>query len=91
MRQSQTEENYLKAIYKLSKIQPNGVSTKSIGELLTIKSPTVSHMLLKLSDKKLIKYQKYKGVELTTTGEKIALIVIRKPALGNFSCGSIAF
>ena len=52
---SQTEENYLKAIYKLSKLQPKGVSTKSIGDVLDIKSPTVSDMLKKLSDKKLIK------------------------------------
>ncbi|MFT6715824.1 MAG: DtxR family Mn-dependent transcriptional regulator [Saprospiraceae bacterium] len=81
MKISQTEENYLKAIYKLMKIQPKGVLTKSIGELLAIKSPTVSDMLKKLSDKKLIKYTKYKGVTLTKSGEKIALKVIRKHRL----------
>ena len=78
---SSTEENYLKAIYKLAKIQPKGISTKSIGELLKIKSPTVSDMLKKLSDKKLIKYEKYKGVELTSRGESLALLVIRKHRL----------
>ena len=78
---SNTEENYLKAIYKLAKIQPKGISTKSIGELLKIKSPTVSDMLKKLSDKKLIKYEKYKGVELTSKGESLALLVIRKHRL----------
>ncbi len=78
---SSTEENYLKAIYKLAKIQPKGISTKSIGELLKIKSPTVSDMLKKLSDKKLIKYEKYKGVELTSKGESLALLVIRKHRL----------
>jgi DtxR family Mn-dependent transcriptional regulator len=81
MKPSQTEENYLKAIYKLMKIQPKGVLTKSIGEMLEIKSPTVSDMLKKLGDKKFIKYTKYKGVSLTKSGEKIALKVIRKHRL----------
>ncbi len=81
MRQSHTEENYLKAIYSLSEIQPEGVSTKSIGELLEIKSPTVSDMLKKLASKKLIKYERYKGVSLTKGGEIIALKVIRKHRL----------
>ncbi len=78
---SHAEENYLKVIYKLSKLQPKGVSTKSIGDLLQIKSPTVSDMLRKLSNKKLIKYAKYKGVSLTKRGEQIALKVIRKHRL----------
>ena len=81
MGHSHTEENYLKAIYKISKLQPKGVSTKSIGELLQIKSPTVSDMLRKLGDKKLIKYAKYRGVTLTKEGEHIALKIIRKHRL----------
>jgi len=81
MGHSQTEENYLKAIHKLMKIQPNGVSTKSIGDLLKIKPPTVSDMLKKLGGKKLIKYTRYKGVTLTKEGEKIALKIIRKHRL----------
>jgi DtxR family Mn-dependent transcriptional regulator len=81
MGQSQTEENYLKAIYKLSKVQPKGVATKSIGDLLNIKSPTVSDMLKKLADKKLIKYARYKGVSLTKEGEMVALKIIRKHRL----------
>ena len=81
MGQSHTEENYLKAIYKLSETQPKGISTKSIGELLSIKPPTVSDMLKRLGDKKLIKYVKYKGVTLTMEGEKIALKILRKHRL----------
>ncbi len=81
MRQSQTEENYLKAIYTLTKSQPNAISTKSIGELLEIKSPTVSDMLKKLAAKNLIEYTRYKGVSLTKEGEVIALKVIRKHRL----------
>lgn len=81
MGQSQTEENYLKAIYKLYEVQPKGVATKSIGDLLNIKSPTVSDMLKKLADKKLINYVRYKGVFLTKEGEMVALKIIRKHRL----------
>lgn len=81
MDQSLAEENYLKAIYSLSKTQPKGVSTKSIGSALNIKSPTVSDMLKKLAEKQLIHYAPYKGVLLTKNGETIALKVIRKHRL----------
>lgn len=81
MKPSQTEENYLKAIYTLSEAQPNGISTKSIGELLAIKSPTVSDMLKKLAAKDLIKYARYKGVSLTQHGQLIALKIVRKHRL----------
>ena len=81
MEYSQTEENYLKAIYKLSKLAPSGVSTKSIGDVLSIKSPTVSDMLKRLSEKKLINYARYKGVSLTKKGDSIALNIIRKHRL----------
>lgn len=81
MGQSQTEENYLKAIYNLHKVQPKGVTTKSIGDLLNIKSPTVSDMLKKLAKKKFIKYARYKGVSLTKKGEMVALEIVRKHRL----------
>ncbi len=81
MTQSRTEEDYLKAIYMLSRIQPAGVATKSIGDVLKVKSPTVSDMLRKLGEKKWIKYIKYKGVTLTPEGDKIALKIIRKHRL----------
>lgn len=81
MGQSKTEEDYLKAIYKLSGQQSKGVATKAIGDLLNIKPPTVSDMLRKLGEKKLIKYARYKGVSLTGQGEAIALKIIRKHRL----------
>ncbi len=81
MAYSQTEENYLKAIYKLSRLQSKGVSTKAIGDILDITPPTVSDMLKRLHSKNLIKHAKYKGVFLTEEGEKIALKIIRKHRL----------
>ncbi len=81
MSHSQTEENYLKAIYQLSQSHPDGVTTKSISQRLNIKAPTVSDMLKRLSAKKLIRHARYKGVTLTQKGIKVALTVIRKHRL----------
>ena len=73
-----TEENYLKAIYKLSDVDGNGVSTNSIAEKLETKAASVTDMIKKLSNKKLLKYEKYKGVNLTQKGKDVAIQTIRK-------------
>jgi len=76
-----TEENYLKAIYKLIEQSGSSVSTNAIAEKMNTKAASVTDMLKKLSDKKLINYQKYQGVTLSSKGEKVALSVIRKHRL----------
>lgn len=76
-----TEENYLKAIYKLIEQEGDVVSTNAIAEKMSTKAASVTDMLKKLSDKKLINYQKYQGVTLTLKGEKVALNIIRKHRL----------
>lgn len=76
-----TEENYLKAIYKLTELQGESVTTNAIAERMKTKAASVTDMLKKLSDKKLINYQKYQGVTLTRKGEKVALTIIRKHRL----------
>jgi DtxR family Mn-dependent transcriptional regulator len=50
-------------------------------EKINTKAASVTDMLKKLADKKLINYQKYQGVSLTAKGEKIALNIIRKHRL----------
>lgn len=77
-----TEENYLKAIFKLLEQSGNeAVSTNAISEKVKTKAATVTDMLKKLSAKKLINYQKYKGVTLTSQGKQTALAIIRKHRL----------
>lgn len=76
-----TEENYIKAIYKLIESEGDTVSTNAIAEKMDTKAASVTDMLKKLSTKKLINYQKYQGVTLTPKGEKIALNIIRKHRL----------
>ncbi|HAH22158.1 MAG TPA: iron-dependent repressor [Prolixibacteraceae bacterium] len=75
------EENYLKAIFKLSYEQKNGVTTSSLAEHLATKASSVTDMVQKLADKELVNYIKYQGVTLTPKGEKIAIQLIRKHRL----------
>jgi DtxR family Mn-dependent transcriptional regulator len=77
---SQSEEDYLKALYHLE-MDFNAVSTNSIAEYLEMKPSSVTDMLKKLSEKKFINYQKYKGTSLTKKGKLIALSIIRKHRL----------
>lgn len=78
---SLTEENYIKAIYKLIEADGDTVSTNAIAEKMNTKAASVTDMLKKLHSKKLINYQKYQGVSLTGKGEKVALTIIRKHRL----------
>lgn len=78
---SQTEENYLKAIFSISLSRNKAVSTNAIAEKLKTKASSVTDMIKKLSEKSLVDYQKYQGVLLTEKGKKIAIRIVRKHRL----------
>lgn len=76
-----TEENYLKAIYKLQEKQEDAISTNSIADSLNTRAASVTDMVQKLSSKSLLIYEKYRGVVLTETGKKVAVNLVRKHRL----------
>lgn len=78
---SHSEENYLKEIFHLSGEERSKVSTNALAEKLDAKASSITDMLKKLGDKKLVSYKKYKGCSLTSKGEKIAILIIRKHRL----------
>ncbi len=78
---SPTEENYLKTIYALQLDLDKDISTNFIASKLHTKASSVSDMLKKLGNKKLIIYKKYQGVKLSVKGNKIALKIVRKHRL----------
>ncbi|GAB3292888.1 metal-dependent transcriptional regulator [Hymenobacter tenuis] len=79
---SYTEENYLKAIYKLAEAQPGTeVSTNSVAEALQTRAASVTDMLRRLGEKGLLHYTRYRGVTLTAEGKRLALLTIRKHRL----------
>lgn len=79
-----SEENYLKAIYHLELKFPAGVSTNALAEEMETKASSVTDMIKKLSEKKLVNYKKYQGFKLSELGLETAVSVIRKHRLWEF-------
>jgi DtxR family transcriptional regulator, Mn-dependent transcriptional regulator len=78
-----SEENYIKSIYHLQ--QDTGmVNTNSLAAEMHTKAASVTDMLKKLSSKKILQYEKYKGFKLTEGGRKVALAVVRKHRLWEY-------
>lgn len=77
-----TEENYLKALLKLT-IESSVVEigTNELAAHLEVKPATVTDMLKKLKEKSLINYQKYGKIALNDNGKKVALEILRKHRL----------
>jgi DtxR family Mn-dependent transcriptional regulator len=78
---SYTEENYLKAIYKIIEKEKNTASTNALAKFMNTTPASVTDMMKRLSEKELINYEKYRGVSLTNEGNKIANALIRKHRL----------
>ena len=78
---SYTEENYLKIIYKILSFDHKTASTNAISKAIQTSAASVTDMLKRLAEKELIHYEKYKGVTLTESGERIATSLIRKHRL----------
>ena len=81
MELSYTEENYLKAIYHLSRGGENEVSTNTLADEMQTRPASVSDMIRKLNRKEVITYEKYQGVNISDIGKSAALKVIRKHRL----------
>ncbi|MCO6496890.1 MAG: metal-dependent transcriptional regulator [Chitinophagaceae bacterium] len=77
---SHTKENYLKALYLMS-LERENVSINELASRLNLKMPTVTSMMQKLAADKLIKYEKYRPIQLTEKGKKEAGLIIRKHRL----------
>jgi DtxR family Mn-dependent transcriptional regulator len=75
------EEDYLKAIYKVSERHGNPVSTSAVANEMGTSAASVTDMVKKLADKDLIHYERYKGVSLSKKGARLATQLIRKHRL----------
>jgi DtxR family Mn-dependent transcriptional regulator len=73
---SRAMEDYLKAIYQLA-AGDSPVTTSRVAAAMSCRPASVTNMVQRLSDLKLVEYQRYKGVRLTAAGIRIALEIIR--------------
>jgi DtxR family Mn-dependent transcriptional regulator len=73
-------EDYLKAIYRLRETSAQ-VTTQRLAEELGVTGPSVTNMIKRLHELRLLRHSRYRGVELTDAGTKIALEVLRHQRL----------
>lgn len=78
---SQAEENYLKAIFKISEQENKAVQTNAIAAMMNTAAASVTDMVKRLAEKQLISYEKYRGVQLTEHGNRLATALIRRHRL----------
>jgi len=81
---SSTVENYLKAIYLGQSALTGGERLVSMGYVATalgVTPGTATTMVKALSDSGLAEYEPYSGVRLTSAGERLAGLVIRRHRL----------
>jgi DtxR family transcriptional regulator, Mn-dependent transcriptional regulator len=83
MKYSASKENHLKAIFHLQNEQ-GIVTTNALAAALQTRAASVTDMLKKLKEQKLLLYERYKGFKLNNEGRKAAIQVIRKHRLWEY-------
>lgn len=76
---TESADDYLKAILELSGPQRERVTSNSLAERLAVRPASVTGMLQKLAERRpsLVRYKKHRGVLLTEAGKQRALEVLR--------------
>lgn len=75
-RLTQSMENYLKVIFEILE-HDKRATTSSVAERMSLAAPSVSAMMKKLADLRLVTHEPYQGVRLTRAGEMAAAEVVR--------------
>ena len=76
MPQTSAVEDYLKTIYDLARAR-DAVTTSALAERLGVTSASVTGMVKKLAEMKLVTHEPYRGVALLPAGRRIAVETIR--------------
>jgi DtxR family transcriptional regulator, Mn-dependent transcriptional regulator len=69
-------QDYLREIYKLQADSPR-VKTSTLARRMGVKPPSATAMVKKLAARGLVDHQPYRGVRLTSRGERLALEILR--------------
>ena len=74
-------EDYVKVIYSHTEWQPEPISSSGLAARLGLAASSVTEMVKKLVAQGLVAHEPYGAVELTPTGEALALTIIRRHRL----------
>ncbi|MEM1322969.1 MAG: metal-dependent transcriptional regulator [Bacteroidota bacterium] len=85
---TQTKENYLKAIYFLDQ-KDHKISITDLSKEMGVSTPTVNNMVKKLQSEGWVAYRKYKPLQLTAKGRKVAALIVRKHRLAEMFLSKI--
>lgn len=77
---NRSTEDYIKNIYKLQR-EGEKVTTSALASNLQLSDPSITDMIKKLSEKGFVRYAPYRGVELTASGKRMALQIVRRHRL----------
>ena len=69
-------QDYLREIYKL-RLEGRKATTSAIAERMDVRPPSATAMVKRLAALGLVEHARYRGVELTPAGERVALEVVR--------------
>lgn len=78
--ESPTEENYLKALFKLSD-EKGQINISELSAEMGVSMPTANSMVKKMDGQGWLRYEKYKPLTITPKGKKRASLIIRKHRL----------
>ena len=73
-------EDYIKNIYKLHR-DGERVTTSALAGHLGLSDASITDMVKKLSEKGYVRYERYRGVELTPAGRRVAMKIVRRHRL----------
>jgi DtxR family transcriptional regulator, Mn-dependent transcriptional regulator len=76
-----TVQDYVKAIHDLERHGAGAVSTNALADRLGVTAGSASAMIKRLAERGLVAHAPYRGVALTSSGDQVALRVIRRHRL----------
>lgn len=74
---SQTKEDYLKALYFLAD-EAGKLQLSELSKSLNVSNPTANSMVKKLEEAGWVSYVRYKPLQVTPKGQKVAALIVRK-------------
>jgi DtxR family Mn-dependent transcriptional regulator len=77
---SEAIEDFLKTVYLLQQ-ETDRVQTSMLAEALGITAPSTTEMAKKLAKANLVVHEPYRGIRLTSAGERVALEIVRNHRL----------
>lgn len=78
---SSSVQDYVKVIYAHTEWQPKAINSSQLAAKLGVANSSVSEMVRKLKDSRLVDHQPYGAIRLTEQGKTLALAMVRRHRL----------